>query len=718
MIRRSTLALLLLLAGALIVSGTGFGLARADAPKDTQRPAEAAAPDLADSADPMEALVLGGPAADRILRKRSQALLADPAASLRAALAALEAGDRSHASWLLGEIMRRHAIVADYAARLLVRVLLEDDEPALAAALARRAVAQHPESRLVGPLQAELGEALADLHDEKGARAAWKAALGEIDGDDARAPLLLSIAASEERSGLDQNAAITYRLIWYAHPTTSEATLAQHRLELLESYLGESYLTADFWRRRGNRLFRRRDNEGALEAFEEALSLDLTASARRSAEFKRAETLFRMRLYDEAFTAFDALPQTGDIPIWRARSMARAGQVMESIDAFREIAHEHRALRARATYLSALLLDGRGFHDEAEGLFKRLAKGHGSSNMGKAATWRLGWSAFRDARDDEAISHFDRLIARSRADVIGQLRARYWRARSLERQGEALGGEELSNLARDYPLSYYGWRAAERVRRAGRASAPPRPNEALSPGPRKLPPSALERARILLAAGFDDAARQELASIRSRARGLADRIELSSLMIEAGDYHAAQKLVVLPYAALLASGPRRGHEALWWHAWPSPFRSQVNSATAEQGSVPRELVYAIMREESGYRPAVVSPVGARGLLQIMIPTGEQLARDRGLEAFDADDLFVPRTNILLGSHYLTQLSRQFRGQASSSIASYNAGPEAVSSWTRTDDTEDDEWVEAIPYDQTRSYVKRVLRSLHAYRVLY
>jgi len=668
--------------------------------------------------DPMEALAFDGPAADRVLRERSQARLADPAQALRAAIEALETGDRSHARWILSEIMQRHPIVADHAAALGVRVLLEDDEPKLAAALARKAVAEHARSRLVGRLHAELGEALADTHDEEGARAAWTAALAEVRDDAERARLLLAIASSEERSGLDENAAVTYRLIWYAHPTTDEAKLAQHRLELLEAFLGEPFLSADYWRRRGTRLFSQRDNEGALEAFDTALARDVTPSARRSLLMKRAETLFRLRRYPEALEAFEALPQKGDVPIWRARSMARAGQVMEAIDAFREIALTHPRLRSRSTYLAALLLDGRGFHDEAEAGFALIARGHGRSGLGDAAAWRLGWGAWRDGRDDAALEQFDRLLSHSRLDEIGQLRARYWRARTLERLGDDAGRGELDSLARDYPLSYYGWRAGERIRSSGGTGTQPRGRDPLTPGPRGLTTSSVERARILLAAGLLEAAGEELASMRSQARGLADRMELAELLIEAGDYHVAQKVVVTPYTALLAGGPRRGHEELWWQAWPSAFATQVDAATAEQGSVPPELVWAIMREESGYRPAVISPVGARGLLQIMVPTGERLADTRGLETFQADDLFLPETNILLGSQYLTELSRRFKGRASPSIASYNAGPDAVATWSREPGTSDDEWVEAIPYTQTRSYVKRVLRSLQAYRVLY
>jgi soluble lytic murein transglycosylase len=134
--------------------------------------------------------------------------------------------------------------------------------------------------------------------------------------------------------------------------------------------------------------------------------------------------------------------------------------------------------------------------------------------------------------------------------------------------------------------------------------------------------------------------------------------------------------------------------------------------------VDAELVYAVMREESGYRPKVVSLVGARGLLQIMPETGQRLASDLGIP-FEPDDLFDPEVNVRLGSYYLSELSRRFSGRDSAAIGSYNAGPEAVARWLdERGGLEDDEWVETIPYSQTRSYVKRVLRSQWAYRTLY
>ncbi len=211
---------------------------------------------------------------------------------------------------------------------------------------------------------------------------------------------------------------------------------------------------------------------------------------------------------------------------------------------------------------------------------------------------------------------------------------------------------------------------------------------------------------------------EETQRVARRARSLPERLAVASLFADGGDYYGAQRIVVDAYTEALARGPQPNLEELWWHAWPAAYAELVIDATAGDGVAP-ELVYSIMREESGYRPEVVSISGARGLLQIMGTTGERLARDLGNSDFSTDQLFEPRTNIGLGTHYLGELSRRFDGRLSAAVASYNAGPTAVGRWIAAEgQRDDDEWVEAIPYEQTRGYVKRVLRSLHAYQVLY
>jgi soluble lytic murein transglycosylase len=126
-----------------------------------------------------------------------------------------------------------------------------------------------------------------------------------------------------------------------------------------------------------------------------------------------------------------------------------------------------------------------------------------------------------------------------------------------------------------------------------------------------------------------------------------------------------------------------------------------------------------MREESGFRPEALSVVGARGLVQIMPETGRKLAQRLGAPSYSPDELFVPARNLELGAAYLAQLLARFDGRLPAAVASYNAGPEVVERWLAQNGAlEDDAWIESIPYDQTRAYAKKVLRSVAVYQALY
>jgi soluble lytic murein transglycosylase len=243
------------------------------------------------------------------------------------------------------------------------------------------------------------------------------------------------------------------------------------------------------------------------------------------------------------------------------------------------------------------------------------------------------------------------------------------------------------------------------------------------PSPVSFAEAELRRIAILIEAGLLEAAQIEAKILVGKARSLDDRLEIAHLSTAAEDFHRAQRLVVDPYAERLARGPEPGREELWWYAWPTAFADLVAAASWGR-SIDPTLLNAVMREESGFRPRALSTAGARGLTQIMPATGERLAESLGLPDFQPDDLFTPASNLLLGAHYLEELVERFDGRISAAVASYNAGPGIVARWIeKRPSEEDDEWVEAIPYDpipydQTRKYVKRVLRSQQAYRVLY
>jgi len=642
-------------------------------------------------------------------------LLRDPAALLRAGVRARERGERAEAAAWMAEASRRHPVIADHADLLRARILLEAESPAEAAAVALEALRRHGDSPLRADLARALGDARVAAADEEGARAAWSSALEETRDDEEEAALRAALARSLERTGRAKAAAEMWLELWVRHPDAEPAEEAASRLEALEARLGQSFRDAEAWRRRGDRLLRLRHNPEALAAYDRALALGLSGPDERRARRQRAHTLFRLRRYPEAVQAFEQLPRDSGVRLWHARSLARAGRVSESIVALEQLSRDARgALGTRALYLASLLREGEGQEARARTAYRRVADSP-HDGLAQAALWRLGWQAYQAGRHAEAVQLLGGLAERD-ADAIGRLRARYWRARALEKSDPDASEREMEELARAFPLTYYGWRARGRL--DGGRELPSRGVE-LSDGTARVSDAALERPRILLRAGLVEEAREELGRLARRARGLSDRLELAELLTESGDFHRAQRLMVDAYTEPLARGPVPVLEELWWYAWPAAYDRLVDRATRGDGSVDPELVFSIMREESGYRPEVMSISGARGLLQIMESTGERLARAVGRPRFSAEDLFDPGTNIGLGAHYLGELSRRFPDRPAAAIASYNAGPNAVARWVRRDGhLPDDAWVESIPYDQTRAYVKRVLRSLHAYRVLY
>jgi soluble lytic murein transglycosylase len=640
------------------------------------------------------------------------------AAALRDALAARAAGDVADADARFERAARSHPLIGDHAQRLRADLLLEAGELDRAILAARGGLADHPRSPLRARLHRLEGQAFLDAGSERAARAALEQALAADPGRELRAELELELADSLARAGARREAAARYREVWTAPPSFDLGERAGQGLAALESLARTRLHTPEDQRRRGDALLARQRTEAALAAYDAALAGGLAPDARRRALAKRAECLFLLRRYPEAAEAFGALaPRDPEARLWRGRAVARAGDVRAGAQQLESLASDVGGeLGARARYLAALL-----FEDEdlarSRALFAAVARDRAApADVVTGALWALGWDAWRARRDGEARAAFDRLADAERSALV-RLRARYWSARARERSDAAGAARALGELAAEYPLSYYGWRAAGRL---AEHAAPRPPGTLLPAGRAALRPRDLARPRILIAAGLADDARAELDRLAGQAGGAADRIELATLYAEAAAFDTAQRLLVRAYEEDLARGPRPGGEEAWWLAWPRAYEAQVErAAAATRAGVNPALVHAVMREESGYQATAISTVGARGLLQIMPDTGARLARQLGIAGFRPDDLFQPNVNIRLGAAYLAELWQRFDGRASAAIGSYNAGPEAVARWLdERPKWDDDEWVEAIPYQQTREYVRRVLRSLNAYGVLY
>ncbi len=645
------------------------------------------------------------------------ALSMRPAAGeIRSALRARDAGQVAVAEEQLSAAAAAHPVVADHIGVLRAEMWLAEEEPAAARDAVRAALARAPRSPLRAQLHRLEGRALLRLGNRRGARAALEQARAAARDAEVKGEIDLVLGELLEADGRPREAAQPYVSVWTRVASIELGERAEARLAPVEKALGGTLRSGRDWRRRGDGLVRWAYVEEGLAAYESALKRGLSASDRRRAERGRAEALFSLRRYPEAVDAFAKLSKSdANARIWHARALARAGDVDGAVERLERIAKSGpRSLRHSARYTAALLLED-DHPERARAHFEVLAR-NAHASLAADAHWNLGWADYQAGRFADARRRFAAL-AKKQDHALDRLRARYWEARALERDDASAATAALMRIADEYPFSYYGWRAAHSLPPVAGPPAPRRLPEEDGPA---LPAGAFERPEILVAAGLPEAARGELRRLSKRASRREDRLALARLYGDADDPNAAQVQVLRGFGTEeLARGPLPGYEEAWWMAWPLAWEVAVQRWSATSGgSADPALVWAIMREESGYRPAVVSTAGARGLLQIMPETGERLAQDAGVP-FAVGDLFVPEVNIRFGALYLGQLGSRFPGRASAAIGSYNAGPEAVSRWLEERPAlSDDEFVESIPYSQTRRYVKRVLRSRHVYRVLY
>ena len=143
------------------------------------------------------------------------------------------------------------------------------------------------------------------------------------------------------------------------------------------------------------------------------------------------------------------------------------------------------------------------------------------------------------------------------------------------------------------------------------------------------------------------------------------------------------------------------------------------SKYAKEYSVPQNFVWSIMRAESRYNPEAESPVGAKGLMQLMPYTASHLLNLLGQNTKQELNLKDPQLNIQLGTRYLNRLLKQFKNQLPLAAAAYNAGPHRVKSWlSKFGELELDEFIEHIPFVETRNYVKRVTKFFGTYKMAY
>jgi len=229
--------------------------------------------------------------------------------------------------------------------------------------------------------------------------------------------------------------------------------------------------------------------------------------------------------------------------------------------------------------------------------------------------------------------------------------------------------------------------------------------------PEQLPlPEGHERVKALLSLGlFNDASTELAAGRKKLAKGKGDA-GLARLYLELGNYNRAMSL----YSASMLNGSPES-AFVWAVLYPKAYGEMVVNYSEKAGIDP-SLAFAVMRAESSFSPEATSPVGARGLMQLMPKTAAMVLEERKIAP---ERLYDPELNIRLGTKHLRELIDKYGGNQTAVIASYNAGASNVNRWLKTyAHLKGEEFIESIPFSETRNYVKKVLAVAAIYKRLY
>lgn len=341
--------------------------------------------------------------------------------------------------------------------------------------------------------------------------------------------------------------------------------------------------------------------------------------------------------------------------------------------------------------------------DDAE---KAWARATGSGDMAFAAMRRLVMLELRRGRNDVVTARLDAMARAAEGRDAAALRwARYWKARTAKNPAQMIAG--LESLVDTEPMSVEAALARGVLKAQGVGPGPVWNVPAEGPvttGKRDAAGDAL--LRVGLDADAVDVLRAALR--RDGDAGIA------RALIDAGDAATASKWARKALAGALAAKPDAAGVATWRLAYPRAHRRAIEDA-ADATGLPHALLFALAREESAFDHSVNSLSGAIGLFQLLPATAVTEAITLHITLANEAALKEPDVNARIGASYLARMVRQLKGNPALGLAAYNAGPGAVRKWLAADpEVPLDLFIERIPIDETREYVRRVLESFAVY----
>jgi soluble lytic murein transglycosylase len=586
----------------------------------------------------------------------------------------------------------------------------------------------YPDSLLIR--DADFSYATALLSED---RAAEAAELLEKKRLPARSDFELAIGKAYGALKQYPKASIALSNVYYAMPLSAEADSANDELKKLpivfQATTGQRQIRAQL-------LMKGKRYNEAVDEYRQ-LAIHATPEARPAAELALADALHRSGRNREAKAELTTLPNaSAEQSAERLYILAEVSWATGENDVFYHTVDELRQSAPTSQWLEQALLLVANLHlvhheyDQALDAFRELQQRFPKGSRASYAHWKAAWLTFRLGRNDEARKEFEEQIA-VYPDGNETSAALYWRARLAEEDKDpALARAFYQKLSDRYRNYYYAELGRDRMKKLPASTVQPGEYPLLERVPplehaEKIsleePPAEdlhLQKAKLLSNGGLVDFAVRELQAASSDDKGNWELAETAQIYTDTGHYDRAievmKRSVPSYFAVDIPTLPREYWEALF----PRPYWSDLKKFSVANGLDPY-LVASLIRQESEFNPLAVSHANAVGLMQLLPRTGRVVARQESLKRYAASQLYTPAVNLELGTRYFKGMVDQFGGSFEHALAAYNAGSDRVEEWMGQGPYRDSpEFVESIPFTETREYVQAIMRNASVYRQLY
>ncbi len=546
-----------------------------------------------------------------------------------------------------------------------------------------------------------------------------------------KADIEITLARAYLAAGDKTKAGDIFHKLYFEMPTSAEAEAAASELRTL----GEPQPVGTFDQRH-NRVSLLTKGRHYQDALNELSPLIEQAPPERmidmQAEF--AALLYRTHKRDDAQHLFESILQNQSASVdAKAQTLYFLAEIARDKDdgqKNRDYVAQLRTLAPESTWMSSALLSAgnmyllRRDYETATPFYAEIYQRQKNGKASPYSHWKTAWLTYRMGKRDDAKRLFEEQLSMypNSAEVPNAI---YWRGRMAEEEGDKkLARAFYQKLAENYRYYYYANLARERLPKVGEETVDPPLLESLPRPP--APPADWEtpadniraqKAQLLANAALYDFAIAEMQAASAgsppwEAKSVAD------IYNEQGSYIRAietlKRAVPGYFAAEIPQIPR----PVWETLFPRPFWEELKrDATANR--LDPHLVASLIRQESEFNPSAISPANAMGLMQLLPTIGKGMAKEMKIRHFSPDQLLVADTNLRLGTRYFKHIVDHYDGQVEYALAAYNAGEDRVNDWRKNGNFADvEEFVESIPFTETREYVQAIMRNAVIYKLLY